>query len=196
VRWLNHPSSVAVAHNKVSTFQRLSFNGVPIPDTGGLEDARKWQKEGSIIVARSTATGHSGAGITIVEPGQEIPNTLFYTRYIPKKREFRVHVFQDEVILVSEKRKRKDYDGEQNNRVRSHQGGWVYCYTGINEPEGLRELAIHAVLAVGLHFGAVDIIYNERRNQCYVLEVNTAPGLEGSTVGAYAQSITGAIRGS
>jgi len=184
-----------LAHNKVSTFQRLAFNGISIPETGNRDDAVKWQQEGSIIVARSTATGHSGQGITIVNPGDPIPNTLFYTRYIPKKQEFRVHVFRDQVILVSEKRRRKDYDGEVDSQVRSHDNGWVFCYTGISEPAGLREIAVSATQCLGLDFSAVDIIYNAKRNQCYVLEVNTAPGLEGSTVAAYSTAIAGAIRG-
>jgi glutathione synthase/RimK-type ligase-like ATP-grasp enzyme len=46
-----------------------------------------------------------------------------------------------------------------------------------------------AVSALGLDFGAVDIIWNEREDKCYVLEVNTAPGLQGSTLENYANAI-------
>jgi len=49
-------------------------------------------------------------------------------------------------------------------------------------------VALAAVSALGLDFGAVDIIYNEHENQYYVLEVNTAPGLEGTTVEKYAEA--------
>ena len=37
--------------------------------------------------------------------------------------------------------------------------------------------ATKAVAALGLDFGAVDVIYNEKYGRAYVLEVNTAPGL-------------------
>jgi D-alanine-D-alanine ligase-like ATP-grasp enzyme len=39
-----------------------------------------------------------------------------------------------------------------------------------------------------LDFGAIDIIYNESRDQAYVLEVNTAPGLTGQTIQSYADA--------
>jgi D-alanine-D-alanine ligase-like ATP-grasp enzyme len=40
-----------------------------------------------------------------------------------------------------------------------------------------------------LDFGAVDVIWNEKQQRAYVLEVNTAPGLEGQTVDDYARGI-------
>jgi D-alanine-D-alanine ligase-like ATP-grasp enzyme len=45
-----------------------------------------------------------------------------------------------------------------------------------------------------LDFGAVDIIYNAKRNECYVLEVNTAPGLEGTTVEKYATKFASELK--
>ena len=36
-----------------------------------------------------------------------------------------------------------------------------------------------------LDFGAVDLIWNEHENKCYVLEVNSAPGIEGTTLQQY-----------
>ena len=55
-------------------------------------------------------------------------------------------------------------------------------------PDPVRDtIAVNAVKALGLDFGAVDIIYNEKENQYYVLEVNTAPGLEGTTLIKYAE---------
>ena len=45
------------------------------------------------------------------------------------------------------------------------------------------------MLAVGLKIGAVDIIWNELENKCYVLEINTAPGLEGTTLVKYTEAI-------
>jgi glutathione synthase/RimK-type ligase-like ATP-grasp enzyme len=43
-----------------------------------------------------------------------------------------------------------------------------------------------SALALGLDFGAVDIIQDDGGN-FYVLEVNTAPGLEGQTIKSYAE---------
>jgi D-alanine-D-alanine ligase-like ATP-grasp enzyme len=49
-------------------------------------------------------------------------------------------------------------------------------------------------MALGLDFGAADVLFNARRNQAYVLEVNTAPGLEGQTVNDYAEAFKEMIR--
>ena len=35
----------------------------------------------------------------------------------------------------------------------------------------------------------VDIIYNAKEDKCYCLEVNTAPGIEGTTCVSYATAI-------
>jgi D-alanine-D-alanine ligase-like ATP-grasp enzyme len=46
------------------------------------------------------------------------------------------------------------------------------------------------VSAINLSFGAADIIYSRKKNAAFVLEVNTAPGIEGLTVLDYANAIT------
>ncbi|MNY63636.1 hypothetical protein D3C86_2006230 [compost metagenome] len=51
-----------------------------------------------------------------------------------------------------------------------------------------------AVNAIGLTFGAVDVIWNEYRHQAYVLEVNTAPGLTGTTLEKYAEAFRGLMQ--
>jgi D-alanine-D-alanine ligase-like ATP-grasp enzyme len=52
------------------------------------------------------------------------------------------------------------------------------------------QLSVEAVAALGLDFGAVDIIEDKEGN-FYVLEINTAPGLEGHTVTSYAKAFHG-----
>lgn len=49
--------------------------------------------------------------------------------------------------------------------------------------------AIKAVNALGLDFGAVDIVTEKNTGIPYVLEVNTAPGNEGTTTQKYVDSI-------
>jgi len=53
----------------------------------------------------------------------------------------------------------------------------------------VQDLALQACQALGLNSGAVDIIWNEKENKCYVLEVNTAPGIEGTTCKKYTNEI-------
>lgn len=187
----NSFSAVALASNKLSTFRRLEgVEGVCIPVfTTDRNIASGWLEEGIGVVCRTKLSGHSGDGIVLVnEKGTEIPYAPLYVQYVKKQKEFRVHVAFGEVIDVQEKRQRSDYEGETDFKVRNHHTGWVYCREEIHEPQGLRDMAKASIVSLGLDFGAVDIIWNEKRNECYVLEINTAPGLEGTTVNKYAET--------
>lgn len=184
---LNSPEKVKIATNKLLCFQVLKGK-VAIPDfTTSKEEAKSWE---DIVVVRHLLRSNSGKGIELVKEG-ELPNAPLYVRYKKKRKEFRVHVFKDKVIGVVEKRKPKlenrpvDFD----TYIRSHTNGWIFCLNDVIEPDGLREIAIQAVKTLELDFGAVDIIWNEAENQCYVLEVNTAPGIEGTTLTNYCNEI-------
>lgn len=178
----------SIASNKIEAFAAFAKEGVScVPNTTSKEVAQAWLKEGKTVFAR-TAGGQGGSGITVVTlPDAEMPTAELYTQYVKKKQEFRVHVYGDEVICVQEKRKRNGDDA--NPLIRSHANGWVFCFKNIVEPDGLRVLGLAAVRAVGLDFGAVDIIYNQHQNKLYVLEVNSAPGLCSTTTEAYADAI-------
>lgn len=198
-RVVNSVHSLGIASNKLSTFVALKdVEGVRIPEfTTDRNVAYEWlRKDGVGVVARTVLSGHSGAGIVLVtDKDAEIPPAPLYVKYIKKEKEFRVHVAFGEVIDVQEKRKRKDLpeDFATNFQVRNHQTGWVYCREDIHEPGELRQMATTVVRHLGLDFGAVDLIYNAKRNEVYCLEVNTAPGLEGSTVDKYAEAFVKAL---
>jgi hypothetical protein len=200
---LNLPGHVAVASNKLDAFccwEEWNYGQVPPEDrphfinyptwTTDPNVAHMWVAEGSTVFARMTLTGCSGAGIVELKLNDDMGayTAPLFTKYIKKKAEYRVHVAFDKIIDIQQKKKRTDFVGEPNYLVRNHHNGWVYCREGITPPTGIEQQALLAVRALGLHFGAVDIIYNEHHNKCYVLEVNTAPGVEGTTLEKYANS--------
>lgn len=169
---------------------------VNIPEwTTDWETAFEWVNNGTTVMIRSILTGHSGKGIFIWDRNEEgwldiEPGFPLYVKYKKKKSEFRVHVFSLDsqplqVIDVTQKKKRKDFEGEVNTKIRNHQNGWVYCREDITEPDDLRTQALRAATAVGIKHGAVDVIYNQHENKCYVLEINSAPGIEGTTLKKY-----------
>lgn len=123
------------------------------------------------------------------ERGTTPPPAPLYVEYIVKKKEFRVHVWNNEVIDVAEKRKRSGYTEERDAFVRNTANGYVFCRTNVIEPTDLRPLALSAVSALGRSYGAVDVIYNEKQNKCFVLETNSRPGMEGTTVEKYSDAI-------
>ena len=200
VQWEKHFNDIACvaqAVNKLWTFQALSGNGLPLQDKCNIPEwtthKGKVTKEG-LWVARTKLTGFGGEGIILFDPKEELPpDAPLYIQYKKKKREFRVHVFKGEVIDVTQKKKRKDFDGEINTKIRNYANGWVYCREDIVEPEDLREQAILAVQTLGLDFGAVDCIWNEKENKSYVLEINTAPGICETTLEKYKQAILSVI---
>ena len=185
---LNLTHAVAKAVNKLESFNALKGHA-NIPEfTESLEEAKKWLAEGVTIVERHKLTGHSGEGVRVVEPGQELQQAPLYVKYIPKKHEYRIHVFRDKVFFVQRKARKNDVpDADVNWKVRNLKGGFIYANQDVVVGEEAKQQAIITIKALGLDFGAVDIIWNERSNKYYVLEVNTACGLAGTTLDKYVE---------
>lgn len=180
----------------MSAFQAFQAAGIEeIPSfTTERAVASTWVLGGSVVVCRTSLNGHSGAGITVAAREEDLVDAPLYVLYRKKKLEYRVHVAFGQVIDVQQKRKRSDYAGDIDYAVRNHHTGWVYCREGVVDAPARDSLAVRAVSALGLDFGAVDIIYNEYLNCYYLLEVNTAPGLEGTTVEKYTAAFAAKIR--
>lgn len=199
---LNNPICVALASDKLKAFN--AFKGynealpegevsINIPDfTTDKAVAQGWLNDGAIVVERHKLTGNSGDGIVITEEG-EVGDAKLYTKYVPKKQEYRVHVFNGQPIDHQRKARVKDIPDDQINwKVRNMAGGFIFARNEEHVfPPLVSHQAILAVKALGLDFGAVDIIYNEKEGKAYVLEVNTAPGLSGTTLEKYVEAFNG-----
>lgn len=193
----NPPIAVALAANKLSTFKKFEeWNDYPedggSPDINFPEwttcpiDAKSLLDAGCTVVVRHKLTGHSGEGIELLSGDAVIPEAPLYVRYVKKSQEYRVHVLVGDVVDVQRKARSKDVQDEDVNwQVRNHANGFIYAREGFETPPSVEEQAIIAVNALGLDFGAVDIIWNEREKKPYVLEVNCAPGLTGQTLQGY-----------
>lgn len=178
--------------DKIFQYKWFQENQVPaLPFTTSQEEAKSWLADGETVVARCLTRASEGRGIVILE--QESPWVVapVYTRYRKKKREFRVHCYKDQVVQVLEKRKRKEFNGEVNTKVRNTANGYVFCSQDVVEPEGIRELALKASKVTNSDFRGVDIGYNEKLNELFVIEVNSAPGIEGSNIQRYIDAIVG-----
>ncbi len=183
---LNRPEAVRSAINKLSAFQLMkAANLATVPFTSDKRVAQEWQEDGYRVVARTVLNGHSGAGIIVVQSDDSLPHAPLYTRYSKKTNEYRVHIFKGRIIDVCEKRRRSGTEG--NSLVRTLNNGWVYCRGGVNLADVGRKLAIDAVSALGLDFGAVDLIMKDGKH--LLLEVNTSPGLAGTTLQNYINAL-------
>lgn len=190
--FFNHPEAVAKAVNKLETFKALEGR-VGIPKwTEDAGEASEWLRKGVSVVIRKTLTGHSGEGIEIVDPLGDIEGEAathpLYTQYIKKREEYRVHVFRGKVIFKQRKARKLDVPKDEVNwQVRNLDGGFIFANKNVELPAEALQSAVAAVDCLGLDFGAVDIILGNDGNY-YVLEVNTACGLQGSTLDAYVEA--------
>jgi glutathione synthase/RimK-type ligase-like ATP-grasp enzyme len=192
-RWmpqdLNKPDAIQLASNKLKTLSTLylaSFTDLP-KFTTELKDAEDWINHGHVVYCRTSLTGHSGQGIIIVDRLDKLVRAPLYTVKTKHKHEYRVHVFRDQILDVQQKKKRLGSIG--GSGIRNHSNGWIYARAEIAPSEELLSSARRAVNLLGLDFGAVDIGHRLIDNKFFVFEVNTAPGIEGTTLDKYAKAI-------
>ena len=190
---INKPEAVAIAVNKLKFFNKVS-GLVPIPDfTTDIKVAKEWILNSKPLIVRTKLTGHSGQGAYYIESVDAFDNfnhdkVKMYVKYIPKRDEYRVHVMGEEVIDVQRKAFKHNYK-PKSYKIRNHSNGFMFVRGNVNPPQQLLDICVEAVNICGLDFGAVDVIWNNYRQQAYVLEINTSPGLEGKTVDTYSKNL-------
>ena len=177
--------------DKITQYKYFAENEVPaLPFTTSQDEAKSWLENGETVVARCLTRASEGRGIVILEPGSPWVVASVYTRYLKKKREYRAHIFKDQVVQILEKRKRKEFEGERETKIRNTANGYVFCSENVVEPAGIRELALKASKVTNSMFKGVDIGFNEKLNELFIIEVNSAPGMEGSRIPLYIEAIT------
>jgi hypothetical protein len=125
----------------------------------------------------------------------------FYTKKENFLKEYRIHSFDGKSIRAGEKVLRDGFtlptpgtEWRPNNVgiahpwVRSFDAGWRVKYDGFQSTPEMRALAASGVKALGLTFGAVDM--GQTADGLMIIEVNSAPGIEGGTLQAYIAKIT------
>jgi D-alanine-D-alanine ligase-like ATP-grasp enzyme len=116
-------------------------------------------------------------------------------------------VVDGKAIDLTEKKLKEEFRANRNDKsiVRSYDNGWVHAHAGLSltsgdDLESLRKLAVDAISAVGLDFGAVDVLAcldtadPRRLSKAVVCEVNSAPGIENEiTKDAYVKAFNEVI---
>ena len=190
-RIINYPDNVQMASNKLLSFRMWERCQLPhVPFTQSIEEARGWSRKGKSVVCRTLLRASGGRGIVLAETEAEIVDAPLYTKYLNSSSEWRVHVFGDECILVQRKVRNPELPVDTINwKIRNHLNGFIFQQNNPDVPPVLLQTALSAVFALGLHFGAVDLLYRGKENKAYILEVNCAPNLEGSSVEKYTNAI-------
>lgn len=208
LRVLNHPRWTAVFCNKLKFFSQAGppyVDGLMVPTwTNTKETAQLMLDGGATIVERHKLSGMSGEGIRIVEPGQELQRAPLYVKYEKKTDEFRVHIFKSKegTFYVGHVQKKvaapdRVEQGEIRDwRVRNHDNGFIFQQHGFDCPTLISDTALGLVRTSfpEIDFVALDVIYHDGRAKkaadrteprAFILEGNTAPGMEGTTVQKY-----------
>jgi predicted ATP-grasp superfamily ATP-dependent carboligase len=176
--------------DKLTQYKFFEQNGVnALPYTTDAAMARQWLADGSTVMCRSRIKGQTGSGIQVVNPGQELPEAKVFTKYLSHKREFRVNMLRGEVVNIREKL-RQEQGGDFH--IRNHANGYTTAHArpmGDATREKIYNLAKAACKVSASDFIGVDIGYNEAKDTPFVIEVNSGPSIEGSSVREYTAAI-------
>ena len=182
---LNRKSALNDASNKGRSLELLTAAGINVPPAAT-------RFEGELLVGR-TEQHQGGDGFFLVtsqrdfELARDHCHCTHFMKYIPTQREYRVHVFQGRVIGSGEKLMSED---ATSLHIRNVSTGWTFRYNNAERiPNDIQNIAIQAIQAIGLDFGAVDVL-KSINNNFYVLEVNTAPGLVTPVEGGRRREVT------
>jgi len=178
---INSLSSLRNNNNKLESLQQLENGGIPVPE---YTTDRDEISETFGYPALGRAESHTrGEDINLIMQWRDAYLTSgndYFVEYIPTQMEYRMHVIDGEVVKIHEKRLRSEADNHPF--IRNHETGWIFMEPRDEAPPD--QLAIDAVGALGMDFGAVDVIRAEDGN-CYVLEVNSAPSLDEANLERY-----------
>lgn len=180
--------------DKLTQYRFFAANNISALEfTVDAAQAQHWLNDGRTVFGRKVLNGSCGKGIVVMEKPADFQPCPVYTMYKPKKREFRVHVFRDKVVGICEKKRKADYQGDKKDaKIRNLEHGYIFAQTVELTPAlkgRLEETSLKAAKVCASDFRGVDVCYNEKADDVFVIEVNSAPGIEGSNVDKYAQVI-------
>lgn len=192
LRVINPSQALRISADKLATYAVLREAGIPVPAyTTDVPEADRWANTGLVFARKSQ--GQNGTDISMHQSGQQ-PNweTDFYCKVVPVRREYRVHVVNGDVIRV-QGRYLDHPELAGDGLVRSHRNGWCFRAPRQRIHRHRREIAVSAIAAAGLEFGAVDLAVTGdgdgwSEGDTVVFEINAAPGCSPLTLSKYARA--------
>jgi hypothetical protein len=218
-RVLNTQNMVRLASNKRRARQIFEAADVPAPK---LFTAANAITEADLPLVGRTSYHQKGEGFWFCKTMKDVraavtAGATHFLEFIPSTREYRVHTFISGKHLdtpvdkrtadsyVSTKISEKVWQGEGSPNPeepqKNHEFGWSFLGPQdrrTDELDVVRYAAKQAIAALGIDFGAVDVMYRLRTKCPYVLEVNSTPSLAddaANTCEVYAKRILKTIGG-
>jgi hypothetical protein len=181
---INSRASLNNNSDKLDAMRQLENAGIPVPPY--TEDRDDFGDEIDYPLVGREEQHSRGEDINLILQWRDayLTENDFFVKYIPTDLEYRMHVVNGDVVQIHEKRLRSEADNHPF--IRNAETGWVFVEPRETPPPD--QLAIDAVGALGLDFGAVDVIREEDTGDHYVLEVNTAPSLDEANLRRYGEA--------
>ncbi len=185
---LNSAEALKRSINKLSCFRYLRGQGFDaIPDY--------WTAPEDIpasafpIFCRTEVEGHDGSGIKVAMCRDDLVPAKLYTSQV-YGTEYRVTVFKGEVTDIQTKLTRSGVPTLSDD-VKTYANGWGFQRKPVEKhvEEIITALARDAINVLGLDFAGCDIVYDMMAQRAYLLEVNSAMGLEGGALDRFASAV-------
>jgi ribosomal protein S6--L-glutamate ligase len=184
VALLDGVDSLLAAQDKMTTLQKLSAAGLPVPQSELVRDLDQLEaaieRVGGAPVVIKPMSGSQGRGVILAERASTavsmMESVLFQSREFIVQRyiecggqDTRILVIDGQVVAAMQ---RTAPAGDFRSNL--HRGGSAI---GIEPSDDMKSLALEASHHMGLRCAGVDLI--ESDGQYLVLEVNGSPGLQG-----------------
>lgn len=183
---LNPPKLIDIAINKIKFFDQMDGPDGPRTPyyTTNPKMAKVWLDGGNTIVAREQVEGAKGNGIKVINnPLDFIHAPLYTVRVENPVAEYRVYMWQDEVVDIRIKRGKYRRDG----MLVGDDVEFIIMDDMNDAPADVWTQAKKAARKLPLATQGLDVIWDGHK--AYVLESNTAPYLGIQTANKYAARI-------
>ena len=182
---INSKESVALATDKLEALKRLKEQNInTINFSNQIDELPSFlNKEGNVYIRSKSGVVRYGNDFN------ESSDSYFSQPVKFKRREYRVHVFGDEVIGIYEKVPMVEGAENRPKLFKSDTCHFRRC-----DPANCRinldqqQMCIDSVKALGLKFGGVDLI-RDKNGEVFICEVNSAPGLNSNMIQKYVELI-------
>ena len=198
---LNRASAIRLASDKIATLDHMANAGIP-----HVPYFRTWEEAltagGRAIILGRRRWGMQGRGIQVYDPAQiwggrypRFPTLRhdWFSIYMEPTREVRLHVVGSDVVRIQGKYLDFPEQAARNPFVRNYGTGYRFRAPRRDLHTRRKEAAVEAVAALGLDFGAVDMLLFGGSEEARILEINTAPACSPLTARAYADALTRAL---
>lgn len=178
--------------DKLTQYKFFLDNGLNFPKfTESKEEAIAMCSPETPVVCRTLLRARAGKGIVIADTPEQIVAAPVYVAYRKKTAEYRVNLYKGNVVCIREKRLRHGYERPewQDYRVRSHDNGYVFCEPLVPVSEEAINMCKNAAAITNSDIVGVDLAYHKTTNYYFLLEVNSAPGMQGDTIDRYVKAI-------